>query len=205
MVHVGFKRLNAVEQVIYRNAQERRRSLAGIPEMYRTVQNTIPTDPLLAASFPGINSPITFWTSIRITGASPNGLIFGMGTSSRSIAAWVDGDKLTFRAGDTAEDDRGFAEFDNTVTLPVGLELDLVFAVRPGDGRVRIWGNGTEIARDTAVNGQMTSGWMESGDGAFAAGAGDLSDDVTQTDEPSDFDVIQPMSSYAGQVPRHFV
>ncbi len=200
------KQLDAVEQAVYFHSRERRRSLAGVPEMFRTLQAPIPTTPVLATQFPVRTTLLSFWTAIRITGAAPTGLIFELGDATTAIAAWIDDTDIILRSGDAAADDRGIATFDNTVSLPVGLELDLVYAVRPGDGRVRIWANGLEIARGVATNGQLSNGWAASSNGAFAAAAvGALPADVTETGAPTNFDVIQPLSVYVGQVPRHFV
>ncbi len=188
------------------HSRERRKSLAGIPDLFWTHNYAIPTATLPAASFPVRDTLITFWTVIRITGATPTGLIFEIGNSTTGIAAWIDDNEVSFRAGDAGAADRGLATFDNTVSLPNTLELDLVFAVRPGDGRVRIWGNGTEIARGTASGGQLPNGWGASSDGAFAAAAtGTIPADVTQSGAPSNFDVIQSLSVFVGQVPQHFV
>ena len=181
-------------------------SLAGVPEMHQTHLFAIPTSPILATQFPSRNVPVTFRTAIRITAAAPAGLIFELGDGAAAIAAWVDGNELSLRAGDAAAADRGIATFDTTVDLPVGLELDLTFAVNPGDGRVRIWGDGKELARGAATNGQLPSGWASSSNGAFAAAAvGALPADVTQTVAPTNFDVVQPLSAFVNQVPRHFI
>lgn len=199
------KQLTELEQAVYFHARERRKSLAGVPELPRTHRFAIPTSPVPAASFPNRDVLVAWQTVIRITAANPVGLIFELGDSATAIAAWVDNNLLSLRAGDAAAADRGLAQFDNTVDLPVGLELDLVFAVRPGDGRVRIWGNGAELARDTAANGQLPNGWAASSNGAFAAAAvGALPVDVTQTGAPTGFDVVQALSVYVGNVPRHF-
>lgn len=209
MTHTGtpLKAFDAVEQAVYFHSRERRRSLAGVPELFRTLLlSDIPTTPVLATSFPTRDVLVTLWTSIRITGAAPTGLIFELGDAATALAAWIDDTNVILRAGDAAADDRGIATFDNTVSLPIGLELDLVYAIRPGDGRVRIWGNGEEIARGVATNGQLPNGWAASSNGAFAAAAvGALPADVTQTGAPTNFEVIQPLSVFVGQVPRHFV
>ncbi len=200
------KAFNELEQAVYFHSRERRRSLAGVPEMFRTRFYPIPTTPVLATEFPTRDVLFAFWTAVRITGATPTGLIFELGDAATAIAAWIDDDLIQFRAGDALAADRALATFDNTVSLPNTLELDLVFAVRPGDGRVRIWGNGNEIARDVAANGQLPLGWAASSNGAFAAAAvGALPADVTQTGAPTNFDVIQTMSAFVGQVPRHFI
>lgn len=200
------KALDGVEQAVYFHSRERRKSLAGVPELARTRLYPIPTSPVLATEFPDRDLLFAFWTAVRITGATPAGLIFELGDATTAIAAWIDGGDISFRAGDALAADRALATFTQGPPLPNGLELDLVFAVRPGDGRVRIWGNGTEIARDTAANGQLPNGFAAASNGAFAAAAvGALPADVTQTGAPSDFDVIQPLSVFRGQVPRHFI
>jgi hypothetical protein len=200
------KSLDAVEQAVYFHSRERRKSLAGVPELHRTRLYPIPTSPVLATEFPDRDLLFAFWCAIRITDVAPAGLLFELGDATTAIAAWIDDDTVGFRAGDTA-DDAAVATFVNAPgTLPVGLELDLVFAVRPGDGRVRVWGNGQEIARATAVNGQLPNGFAAASNGAFAAAAvGALPADVTQTGAPSDFEVFQPLSVFRGQVPRHFI
>lgn len=203
------KILTKQEQVVYFYARERRRSLAGVPKMYRTHLKPIPTTPVLATEFPVAmrDRPFSFQTVIRITAAAPVGLIFELGDATTAIAAWINDTTINFRAGGAAAADRGLATFDNTVSLPDTLELDLVFAVRPHDGRVRIWGNGNEIARDVASGGAFPSGlWASASNGAFAAAAvGALPADVTQTGAPTNFQVVEPLSTYVGQVPRHFV
>ena len=196
-------------QAVLFHGRERRKSLAGVPELLRSLRlGAIPTTPVLSASFPVRTVPVTFWTAIRITGATPTGLIFELGDGTTAIAAWVNDTEISFRAGGSAAADRGIATFDNTVSLPNTLELDLVFSVRPGDGRVRIWGNGEEIARGVASGGQFPSSglWAAASNGAFAAAAvGALPADVLQTGAPTNFEVIQPLSVYMGTVPRHFV
>jgi len=149
---------------------------------------------------------VTFATSILVTGATPAGLIFEFGDAATAIAAWVDDSTLSFRAGDAAAADRGIATYDNTVSLPVGLRLNLVFACLPGDGRVRIWGNGLEIARGVASGGSLPLGWSADSAGAFAAAAsGALPADVLEVGAPSSFEVAKPLSAYTKQAPRHFV
>lgn len=193
-------------QAVHFNSRERRRSLAGVPEKFRTHELPIPTSPVLATQFPARDIPITFRTAIRVTAATPVGLIFELGDATTAIAAWLDDTTINIRAGDAAAADRGIATFTPAGGLTLTLMLDLLIAVRPGDGRVRIWGNGTELARGVASNGQLPNGWAASSNGAFAAAAVDaLPADVTQTGAPSNFDVIAPLSVYVGQVPRHFI
>ena len=175
--------------------------------MARTHLFAIPTATVLATQFPDRDVPFSFTTSIRITALNPVGLIFELGDATTAIAAWVDNNLLSFRAGEAAADDRGIAVFNNTVDLDDTREFRLTFAVSPGDGRVRIYGSGgLELARGVAVNGQLTNGWAAASNGAFAAAAtGALPADVTETGTPTNFEVIEPLRAFVGQVPRHFI
>lgn len=191
-------------------SRQRRRSLAGVPDLHRThFLGSIPTTSIPAASFPSRSKLVTFWTAVRITenAGQHRGLIFELGDSTTGIAAWIDDDQIGFRAGDSGVDDRAFATWTTgTGELPVGLEVDLVFGIQPGTGRVRIWGNGGEIARAEATNGAFASGWAAASDGSFATAVnGTTPADVPQTGAPAGFEVIQALSVYVGVVPRHFV
>jgi hypothetical protein len=198
-------------QAILFSSRQRRRSLAGIPNLFRTNRifgNTVmEVASILAATFPVRDTTVTFKTTIRITAANPVGLVFEFGSTARGVALWVDNNLLSFRAGSTV-DDAALASYNNTIDLPVDLEMEIVASIRPGDGRIRMWGNGQEIARNTSVNGDFgsPSEWASSSDGSFAAAAqGTIPADVTQTGVPTNFEVIEPLSVYMGQVPRHFV
>ena len=207
------KALSEREQAVYFHSRERRKSLAGIPELHRTHRIFGGTEMAIAniataVVFPVRNTLITFKTAIRITAADPTGLVFELGSSSRAIAVWVDNNLLRARAGSAATFDSARATFNNTVDLPIGLEMEIIVAVRPGDGRIRLWGNGTELDRDTSVNGDFgtPSNWAAGSAGSFAAAVqGTTTADVSQTGAPTNFEVIEPLSVYMGQVPRHFV
>ena len=206
------KALSEREQAVYFHSRERRKSLAGTPELHRTHRifgdTVMAVAPIAAALFPVRDTLITFKTAIRITAAAPTGLVFEFGSSSRGVAIWVDNNLLRVRAGSAATFDRARATFNNTVDFPVGLEMEIVAAVRPGDGRVRLWGNGRELARDTSVNGNFgsPSDWAASSAGSFATAVqGSTPADVDQTGAPTNFEVIEPLSVYVGQIPRHFV
>ena len=199
------KAFDAVEQAVYFHSRERRRSLAGVPELFKDMLLPIPTTPFVINRYPDVDRPGTLRTAIRVTGAAPTGLIFEIGNATTALAIWVDDSIIGCRMGDTG-DDAAIALFDNTISLPIGIELDIVVAVRPGDGRIRMWFNGTERARATAVNGALPNGVSANSNGAFASAAiGPVPADVTQSGNPTNFDVIEPLSIYRGQVPRHFI
>lgn len=201
--------LTGPQQAAYFHSRERRRSLAGVLELFRTHVFAIPTASVAVAAFPDPNRdrPFTIRTAVQITGAAAAGLIFEFGDATTAMALFLSGGQvLTARAGDAGASDRALASWDFGDTFPDGMTLDIVVAVRPGDGRIRIWVGGNEVARATATNGKLDNGWAAASTGAFAAAAqGALPADVTETGAPSDFLVITPLSAYVGQVPRHFV
>lgn len=199
-----FMELDGLGQALLFHSRQRRKSLAGVVQLRRdsqifgaTMDAAIP-QALLSDS---LASPITFQTAIRITGANPTGIVFHYGTSAGSITLWLNGSEINFRAGDTTPQ---VITFDNTVDLPVDLEMDLVASVIPGERRMRVWGNGTELVRKAP--GATMPNIAVAADGDFArAVSGTAPGDVTQTGAPTNFDVIEPLSVYKRQFPQHMV
>jgi len=170
------------QQAAFFHSRERRRSLAGIPELYRThrvfgggVMEVASLD--TAALFPDRSRPITFQTAIEITGGAPSATVFSLGTATLTVS----GSQITFTFGALT------ATFDNTVVLPIGLQLDLTVSVNPGAGIARLWGNGQELAR---VSSTPITEWSDGAVGSFATPV-------------SDIIVLEPLSVYQGQKPRH--
>lgn len=211
----------ALSHAVQFHARERRRSLAGLPELARTHRiydsatgaiavATITT----AAAFPSRAGPITFRTAIRVieNSGSPGqtrGLILEIGGTTNGVAIWMGDQTIGFHAGPEGTVNGATALFDNGAIWPEGLEIDLVCAVIPGTGRVRMWGNGRELARSRA-SGNVFSPmvWGGSGNGSFATGpsATTVSDVPAESNiAPEGFQVIEPLSAYQKQVPRHFV
>jgi len=211
------KELDGQEQAIFFHSRERRRSLAGAPEMnrsHRLFGDTVMEVADIAAGtiFPVRTAPITFKTAIAITenAGQHRGLAFEFGDDAIGSALWVGDNTIGFHSGEDGTVNGATALFDNTVELPVGLELEIIVAARPGDGRVRMWGNGNELARSTASsNGFGIAGsWAAASNGSFASAAqGTVIPDVPAISQgaPAGFTVVEPLSVYVGQVPRHFV
>lgn len=190
------------------HSRERRRSLAGVPELFRTHAYPIPSATIDVAGFPdpSRSRPVTFHTAVEFGAGAHAGLVFELGDDTTAVALYVDGQVLTLRAGDASAGDFAEASFDNGAAFTEGLRLELVAAIDPGTGRARLWAEGVELARDQAANGALPNGWAAETDGAFAAAAtGALPADVTETGAPANFAVVAPLSVYVGQVPRHFV
>ncbi len=205
------------ERVVFHHAVRRRLSLAGVPEMFRTPQifgGTVMAVASLATGdiFPSRTGPITFKTAIEITAnaGQHRGMVLELGSAAIGVGLWIGDQTIGFHAGEDGVVNGATALFDNGAELPVGLMLDLVIGVRPGDGRVRIWGNGKEIARKVATSNTFGAAgeWSDTDAGSFAAAAqGAVVPDVPAISQgaPAGFTVIEPLSVYVGQVPRHFV
>ena len=172
------------QQAAFFHSRERRRSLAGVPELYRShrvggVGTMADVSFDSGAAFPDRARPITFQTAFEVTGAAPSANLFTFGTASVIVGLQT----ITATFGSLV------ATFDNGATFPVGLQIDLVVAVNPGAGMVRMWGNGRELVRltDTPI-----AEWGDGAVGPFAVG-------------PTDITVLEPLSAYDGQKPRHMV
>lgn len=205
-------------QAVRFHSRERRRSLAGVPELFRTHRifggstmavDAIPTSDIFPS--PALSRPVTMKTAIRITENSGThvGIAFEFGAGQVGIAVWLEDDKIGFHAGAREVTGEGAnAIFDNGAELPVGAEIELVVACRPGDGRCRLWGNGRELARAVSTNATMLGGWSGTANGSFATQPKDtiITDvPVGSRVAPDGFELIEPLSIYVGQVPRHFV
>ena len=97
------------------------------------------------ARFPTRTAPVTFRTAIRITENSDvhKGLVFEFGSDAIGVALWVGDQTIGCTAGEDGAINGATVTFDNGTPWPTGLELDVVVSVRPGDGQIRLWLNGT--------------------------------------------------------------
>ena len=216
-MHIAQSSEGVLGQVIFHHAVRRRLSLAGVPEMFRTSQIFGGTTMAVAdidtgVIFPSRTTPITFRTAIEITDNAGvhKGLVFEFSGTNIGAALWIGDQTIGFHAGEDGIVNGATALFDNTVELPAGLLMDIVVAIRPGDGRVRMWGNGKELARAVASSNTFgaAKAWAEDSNGSFAATVqGTVIVDVPAGSQiaPDGFTVIEPLSIYVGQVPRHFV
>lgn len=204
-------------RVVFHHAVRRRQSLAGMPKLFRTHHifggTTMPVASIATGTiFPSRTTPITFKTAIEITdnAGEHRGLILELGDAAIGVGLWVGDQTIGIHAGEDGTVNGATALFDNGSELPVGLLLDLVIGVRPGDGLIRLWANGAEIARGVSSSGGfgVAGEWSAAAAGSFAAAAqGDVVPDVPAASQgaPAGFVVIEPLSVYVGQVPRHFV
>jgi hypothetical protein len=204
-------------QALAFHGRERRRSLAGVPELFRTHHLYDVAGGALAVAtidtaelFPVRSGFVTFATLIRITenAGVHAGLVFEFGDAAGGCALWIEDEGIGFHAGAAGDADGATAFFDQGAELPVGLELALVASVRPGDGRVRLFGNGREIARAQATNETFDPlEWSTDGAGSFASNeSGTVVTDVPagSAQAPAGFEVLRPLAVYVNQIPRHF-
>lgn len=178
-------------------------SFGGVVE----VPNDMPVPSITTGDvFPVRSGLTTFRTAVRIGAGSPLGLVFEFGSSTRGCGVAINGATIILTAGGLTTE-VATATFDNGSVLPEGLELELVCALRPGDGRVRLWGNGQEIARATASSDSFGGDWADANAGSFAqSAAGTCPAALTAANsDPANFEVIEPLSVYIGSVPQHFV
>jgi len=202
----------ALKQAALFHARQRRRSLAGVPDLPRS-HRIVGSGQMAVASIDDASftsavraAAVTFKTAIRIDAASPSGLVFELGATARGAALWVSGQTINFRAGAAAAADRGLATFDYGAAFPNGVELDIVAAARPGNGLVQIWLQGHATVRNQSSSGDFDGDWMGDGDGSFASAVqGTTPADVAVTTAPANFTVIEPLSIYTGVHPRQMV
>lgn len=178
-----------------------------MPDLAVTHFFALPTATIAATSFPTRTRDVSFRAGLRVVAnaGQHRGLIFEIGSSAAGVAAWLDDDTIAFRAGGTGNG-AALAEWTIGSELPVGLRVDLLFAVRPGTGEVRIFADGQIRARAQSVDLGFPSGeWAASSAGSFAAAvSGTTPADVTQTGAPSGFTVVSGLYVYMGQIPQHF-
>ena len=197
------------------HARERRRSFRGLPDLHRTHRiagtSSLPVALIdTSVIFPSRDGPVAFHTVIRITenSGTHEGLVFELGGATRGVALWVEDEKIGFHAGATGTADGAQATFDYGAELAVGRVFDLVVSALPGDGRVRMWDNGNELARGAATNATFDGAWAGTNDGSFAsAPSGTIVSEVPAGSQvaPDGFEVIAPLSVYINQSPRHFI
>lgn len=172
---------------------------------------SIGVTPLVTADlFPDRSLPIMFQTRIRILAGVSQGLIFEFGSSTRGCAAWVEPNMIGIVAGNGAvANERTSAVWNLGAALAQDRIFQLVFAVIPGSGRVRLWDFGIRRADGVAVDNDFGPGdWSDGADGSFASAVvGTVMADVPVASRiaPSNFEVIEPLRIFNNQMPRSFV
>ena len=202
--------LNELEQAVYHHSRKRTRSLRDIAKgLTRTHRFDITEATVLTGDvFPSRARPMTMTTEIEITGVAATGLLFEFGSSTTGIKLAVDLGSLFFAAGDVAVGDGGI---DGSVVIPaldvVGARLQVAVAISPGLGQARIWVDGLLVARiqNTPAVKLTNDNWSDTGSGSIAAIQNGTSNSrVAITAAPVDFEMVERLSVYMGQLPKAF-
>lgn len=216
------------------HARDRRKSLYDPSfELFRT--HTFAPDAtgiLTGAVFPSRVQPITVAVTVRRTGATPQGIIFELGSALTGLALWFDSTDgriyaglgnatvggtfvtwvdtdVVFLDGDDVEWFGG-TEDGEGLTLqgpapPIGQKLRIVLSTIPSVGKARLWVNGDLVAADGVVGG-FPNGWSDTGPGAVADLDTDVTTRVALADRVAltDAEVISPVTVFHKQRPRQF-
>lgn len=181
--------------------------------MFRTHFIALPSVAIVTNDlFPDRDAPITFVADIRIlvNAGVHKGLVFEFGSDVNGAAVWIDDDKIGFTIGNGVVDTVAAATgvFDFGSEIPPGLEAIIVLAIRPGDGKARLWFNSRRLIAAEASGGTFTAGlWADTGDGSYASapnGTTPLNVPAASRVIPDGFELISPLSVYQGQIPRQF-
>jgi hypothetical protein len=196
----------AREQAASFHSRERRRShldpsfeLHGT-HVFTSADNPIDTDVV----FPGtLLEPITFALELVRTDPASNGLLFEFGSSSRGIAAAIDGDDLIVGAGSSVADDGVTITAVDALPREDLRHLVVVTAI-PGTGLIAAWVDGQLVGRELAVAGNFNGGWSDDGDGAIEDVAGTVISriPVGQAVALTDAEVTRSVRAYFKQRPR---
>jgi len=190
----------AREQAAQFHARESRRGRAnpflGLFQTHSFLSGSIDTD----AFFPDRAKSITFHISLVITGASPVGVVFELGSAGNGLAVWIASADRTLRAaaGDSMTGPEGVGP-----VVSEGQRLAITFAIQPAAGKARLWvGSDLVIAMEG-----ITAEWADSGDGSIAQVAGTVTNRIDPADRVplSDAAVVSPLDAALGQVPRQFL
>ena len=217
------------------HARERRKSLYD-PAFGLFGTHTFAPDAtgiLTGTVFPDCTKPITAAVTVKRTGASPQGVILELGSSTTGFAIWFSGadDKLYAAAGDGTVVANDVIWIDGDVywtdgdivwlgdplytadglTLtgpesPQGQVIRIVFSVIPGAGKARLWVNGVLVANGTESGGFGANGWSDAEAGAVGQISGSATSRVPMADRITltNAAIISPVTMFHNQRPRQF-
>ena len=204
----------ALGQATHFHARERRRETLD-PALGLQSTNKFPPNTTLEAQAFAVGAPVTLATTVRITGASPNGLVWEIGDGTHGAACWIEAGAISAVFGGLLAADSSLLV--HSLTLSSGQLFRITAAAIPGDagngspGIAALWVNGTEIpkAKVAAGTGYTLDQWTVATP-AGSVGQGPNGTVNTQVPvgarvAPSDFEVVAPLDHYRNQVPRQFI
>lgn len=163
--------------------------------------------------FPDRSTVVTLVTAIRQIGVTPAGLIYEFSDATDGgLVAWLEDGSINVQVGASeGSPNTDSIHVQHTIADVVGAEYKLAVTVIPGAQKLFVWVNGAIVARETNTGGTFPGSpkfWCPDTGGSFnAAPNGVISAGVPGGSQqaPADFEVIEPLSIYVGQKPRHFV
>ncbi len=197
------------QQAAFFYSRERRKSLAGIPKLHRT--HLLMGDGVMGLDFasgdifgPTRQAPVTLRTAIRVTAAAGvAGNLFEAAIATEGTSIEFGSQTFIIRSGADGATNL-VATFDNGAAWPDGIELDIVVAIHPGLGRAVAWFNGRQVVVGDSSAPFGVNGWVGGNAGSFALDANAGSRTASSAAAPTNFEVIEPLSVYAKQIPRQF-
>lgn len=188
-------------------ARRRRRSILdpGLG-LFKTHDLGFSGDVQVGLRFPDRFRPVTFRTRIRRTGASPRGTVFELGGAVTDLIVYVDGTDLQVAAGASSGDDGLLVTAANFLP-PEGTDALVTVAVLPNAGFVWLFKDNRTVASGRTVSGRMSQGWGSTSLGSVGTivGGANTRVDTGGFEVLQDVEIVEPVSVYMGQIPRHLV
>lgn len=202
VVPVRVKPLDEVEQAVYYHSRERVRSLRDITTgLFRTLVLALDSGDFSNGQFGALTRPVTVVHWIEVTGASPSGVFWEIGSSSQGAGLSFDAGALVVAAGDGAGDG-GVSVALSGITQ--GERVQVAAAISPGSKRVAIYVNGYREAYAVGVDPFTGGAYSDSGDGRVNGVNGTVTPRLGVATALSDAAIVSPVSVYVGQLPRGF-
>lgn len=154
---------------------------------------------------PTLERPCTFVVDVLITGASADGVVIEMGSSTHGMAITLGAGVIYGAAGGAGAEVANGAHA--TFTPGVGRRLQVGLAVIPGPGvgTVYLFIDGKLVSKVQSTSTNFTGNAIADvlSDGAIAQVNGTLTGRVPAVTVPTNFQIVSPVSIYVGQIPRH--
>jgi hypothetical protein len=210
-------RILTEEELLFLEAEDARKRAAYRTRSFRDVSKGLfrrhrlgVSGAIATASFPTamLSQPITFMTEIEVSGVAAEGIVFEYGDSTTGVKLWIEGaDTLAAAAGDGTPASNGGADGSATIAGlgTDGFRLQLVMAVSPGKGELRVWADGHLVIREDSVAAMTSNTWAASSAGVIAGienGTSNSRSTVDITAAPTDFAVVRSLETFIGQLPK---
>jgi hypothetical protein len=188
--------------------------------LFRVATIASGTTPIDTATLFGdsVQHEVAFALSIRAASSSATGTLFQFGDEELNVNVWVQTNgRLGFVAGRHKQSIPVGTQLwtRNQTRAPLNLKIgkrhDIVMAIRPGTGEVRLWRDGQMLfnqrASGNSFGAPVPPRWAESvnGEGSYFAAPAHVAWGALFSGAPNaDLEALSPLSVYHDQRPRHF-